>query len=123
MYIIFDSRVPVRRYAIVAFATCHAQTCQWSIFSTLFARGQQRCGLPVYYSNLLVLPARKVCGAGFMKRHGVRPSVPAWAYSCRPAAAGLLLWARRAGDIDRLLQQRRAAGECGQCPVVSVCSG
>jgi len=25
-----------------------------------------------------------------------------------PAAAGLLLWARRAGDIDRLLQQRRA---------------
>jgi len=25
-----------------------------------------------------------------------------------PAAAGLLLWARRAGDIDRLLQRRRA---------------
>jgi len=26
-----------------------------------------------------------------------------------PAAAGLLLWARRAGDIDRLLQRRRRA--------------
>jgi len=28
--------------------------------------------------------------------------------------AGLLLWAQRAGDIDRLLQQRHAAGICGQ---------
>ena len=27
---------------------------------------------------------------------------------------------RWAGDIDRLLQQRLAAGECGQCHVVSV---
>jgi len=26
------------------------------------------------------------------------------------AAAGLLLWARRAGDIDRLLHGRRSAG-------------
>jgi len=33
---------------------------------------------------------------------------------------GLLLWARRAGDIERLVQQRRAAGECGQWHVVSV---
>jgi len=36
------------------------------------------------------------------------------------SAAGLLPRARRAGDIDRLLQRRRAAGECGQCHVVSV---
>ena len=36
------------------------------------------------------------------------PSVPARAHSSKPAAAGLLLWARRAGDIDRSLQQRRA---------------
>jgi len=47
-----------------------------------------------------------------MKRYGVRPSarpsVPSWTYSTEPTAAGLLLWARRAGDIDRLLQQRRA---------------
>jgi len=34
-------------------------------------------------------------------------SVPAWAHSSKPTAAGLLLWARRAGDIDRLLKQRR----------------
>jgi len=32
----------------------------------------------------------------------------------------LLLWARPAGDSDRLLHQRRVAGECGQCHVASV---
>jgi len=47
------------------------------------------------------------------KRYGVRLSVSlaakAWAYSSsKPAAAGLLLWARQAEYIDRLLQQRRA---------------
>ena len=53
----------------------------------------------------------------------VRLSVPAWAHSGKPAAAGLLLWAWRAGDIDRLLHGRRSAaavGECGQCHVVSI---
>jgi len=45
-----------------------------------------------------------------MKRYGVRPS----------AAARLLLWAQQAGYIDRLLQQRRAADECGQYHIVSV---
>jgi len=40
-----------------------------------------------------------------MKRYGVRPSVPAWDHSSTPAAAGLLLWARRAGDVDRLLRR------------------
>jgi len=54
------------------------------------------------------------CCAGSMKRRGVRPSVclswPARAYSSKSAAAGLLLGAadlllraRRAGDIERLL--------------------
>jgi len=46
-----------------------------------------------------------------MKRYGVRPSVrlsvPARAHSSKPTAAGLLLWARQEGDVDRLLQQRR----------------
>ena len=40
------------------------------------------------------------------------------------AAAGLLLWAWREGDIGRLLHSQRSAaavGECGQCHVVSVC--
>jgi len=52
----------------------------------------------------------------------VRLSVPC--HSSKPAAAGLLLLARRAGNIARLLHARRsaaaAAGECGQCRVVSV---
>jgi len=44
-------------------------------------------------------------------------------HSSKPTAACLLLWARRAGDIDRLLHGRcsaAAAGEYGQCHVVSV---
>ena len=35
----------------------------------------------------------------------VRLSVPARAHGSKPAAVGLLLWARPAGDIDRLLRQ------------------
>ena len=63
-----------------------------------------------------------------MQLTGVRPSV----CLIRPphaAAAGLLLWARRAGDVEWMLhgrrsaaaalQQRRAAVGCGQCHVVS----
>jgi len=70
--------------------------------------------------SFFVGSARLVCGAGSMKgRVSVRLSVPAWAHSSKPAAADLLLWAQR-GGIDRLLQQRRAAAECGQCHVVSV---
>jgi len=63
-----------------------------------------------------------------MKRYGVRPTVhpsvcPSMGIQqqtlcCRFAAVGQA--GRQAGDIDRLLQQRRAAGECGQCHVVSV---
>jgi len=55
-----------------------------------------------------------VCGAGFIKRYSVRPSVclsvPAWdclSIGVKPAVAGLLLWAQRAGDINWLLQQWR----------------
>jgi len=59
---------------------------------------------------LLKMPRNDVCPF-------VRPSVPAWAV--HPAAAGLLLWARRARDIDRLLQQKRALDVCEQCYVVS----
>ena len=50
----------------------------------------------------------------FLKLFFIPLSVQAWAYnSSRPAAAGLLLWARRAGDIDRLLQRRRRATNAG----------
>jgi len=68
---------------------------------------------------LLSLPAVSV---GTMY---VRLSLPTWAHSSKPAAAGLLLW--RGGQeisIDCCTvgaqQQQRAAGECGQCHVVSV---
>jgi len=56
-----------------------------------------------------------------MKRFGVCPSVCAGmnpqqqTRRCRFAAVGFI-----ANDIDRLLQQRHVASECGQCQVVSV---
>ena len=70
--------------------------------------------------STIIGTARRVCRPGSMKRYAVspslrlpvRPSVPlsdlAWAYSSKPAAAGLLLRAKKARDIDRLLLQRRA---------------
>jgi len=57
---------------------------------------------------------RTVCGgAGSMKRYD---TVPIRLSVClsqhgKLAAAVLMLWARLGGDIDRLLQQRRAASE------------
>jgi len=50
----------------------------------------------------------------------VRLSVPAWAHSSKPCAAYVLLLVRQAGDIDRLLQQRRLAGACGQCHITTI---
>jgi len=66
--------------------------------------------------DCLVGTASVVCGTGVTKRHGVRPSVrlsvhlavPAWVHKSKRAAGGLLLWARRAEDIDRLLHGRRS---------------
>ena len=63
-----------------------------------------------------IVTTRIVGGPESRKRQGVRPSVrlsvrvvvPARAHGGIPAAAGLLLWARQAEYIDRLLQQRRA---------------
>ena len=40
----------------------------------------------------------------------VRLYVPAWAHSSKPAAAGLLLWARPAGDNDQLLHGTQQRG-------------
>jgi len=40
----------------------------------------------------------------------VRLSLPAWLHSSKPAAAGLLLWARPEGDIDRLLHGAQQRG-------------
>jgi len=47
-----------------------------------------------------------------MKRYGVRPFVRSSVCSIRPlqqSAAGLLLWARPAADIDRLLHGAQQA--------------
>ena len=52
-----------------------------------------------------------------MQLSGVRPSVCLSVCPIRPphaAAAGLLLWARRLGDIDRLLHGRRSAAAAPQ---------
>ena len=69
-----------------------------------------------------------------MQLSGVRPSVSLSVCPIRPpqsAAAGLLLWARRPRDIDRLLHGRQVGGQqqprrsmargskCGECHVVS----
>ena len=51
----------------------------------------------------------------------VRLSVPAWAHSSKPAAANLLLWARRAGDNYRSIAAA-AACECGQHCVTHIVS-
>ena len=63
------------------------------------------------------------CAAGSTQRYGVRPSVCLSQHG-RTAANALLqvrcCGPRQAGAIDRLLQRRRAAGECGQWHVVSV---
>ena len=81
------------------------------------------------YTLLLALPSpcsrwRRVYET--LLRSSVCPSVHPSVCCVRPSylapQACLLLWVRRAGDIDRLLHSRRTAGECGQCRVVSVCS-
>jgi len=61
-------------------------------------------------SLFLALPAYDAeqglcnCQASF------RLSLPAWLHSSKPAAAGLLLWARPKGDIDRLLHGAQQRG-------------
>jgi len=55
-----------------------------------------------------------------MKRYGTRASVCPIRSLQQRAVSFLLLWAQRIRDINRLLQQRRAADECGQCHVPSV---
>ena len=59
--------------------------------------------LPAY--SRIIVTVRTVCGTERC------PSVCLFVRPIRPAAvqraAGLLLWARRVGDIARLLQQRR----------------
>jgi len=76
---------------------------------------------PSLWSNKMSLfgTARLLCGVGFASVGrpsvclSVRLSLPAWAYSSEPAVAGLLLWARPAENIDRLLHDPQQRGVCG----------
>jgi len=70
-----------------------------------------------FYPQLLALPAQ-YAGQGL---YNCRASVCTSICPSQPAAAaaGLLLWAQRAGDIDRLLQGRRALAGCGECHVIN----
>ena len=69
--------------------------------------------------QLLAKPAKQIYET--VRCPSVRLSVPVWTVGSKPNPAGLLsVWLGQARDIDRLLQQRRVAGECGQCHVVSV---
>ena len=91
-------------------------TLRWTVHAsphcrTLFAGLQD----PISQQPWLGGTACIVCTAGSMKWYGVRPSVclsvrvsvPAWAHVRKPVTACLLLWARQAGYIDRLLRHRR----------------
>jgi len=67
-----------------------------------------------------------VCTGSIYGRTPIRLSVRLFHYSAA-AAAGLLLWARRAGDNDRLLQvgalQQRAAANAGTAMLLAdVCT-
>jgi len=80
---------------------------------TVHARGVctacRLAGISLGYTSVIVT-ARVVYAAESMQLTGVRPSV---CLSVPYAtAAGLLLWARRPGDIDRLLQLPRAVARC-----------
>ena len=68
-----------------------------------------------YVSMYVIGTARIVCGTGSTQLSGIRLSVCPLRL-LRAAAAGLLLWARRAGDIGRFLSSggRMRAVPCCQ---------
>ena len=77
--------------------------------------------IKLYFTNYWHYPHSMRSRAYDMIRYpsvcsSVRPSV----FLSHSVPANSLLWARRAGYIDRLLQRWRAAGKCGQCHVASV---
>ena len=61
--------------------------------------------LPVCAGNFVIGTAHIVCRAGSVQLSGVRPIA---------TTAGLVLWARRPGDIDQLLHGRRSAAVAPQ---------
>jgi len=100
-YIQFTSASEIRlRY--VLFCSVAVPT-PWTYYLHL----SPSCDMPLYK---LVDTARVLCGEGSMHLSGVRLSVCPSVCPIRPshaaAAAGLLLWARRTRDIDRLLHSQ-----------------
>jgi len=66
-------------------------------------------------AQLAWLAEQGLCNGRMSVCLSVRLSVPARAHSSKPVAAGLLLWARPAGDCcTAMLRSAAAAGECGQ---------
>jgi len=71
--------------------------------------------------------ARRVRGAGFMKQYAVSQSIhSSVCVAHSPGVAGLLLWAGRVRDIDRLVHGWRFSrtahsSKCQQCQVSSIC--
>ena len=66
-----------------------------------------------------------VCTAGSNKRCGFRLFVylSPVSHSAAAAAAGLLLWAPPTGDIDRLLEKRRARANAGSATLSGYVGG
>jgi len=120
------ARIPHRQGQFKGDTLGHARICRTELENVaVFIAAADRAQCPVHallissavLSSLLSLPAQYAEQGLCNGTVSVRLSIPAWANCRKPAAAGLLLCARRAGDVDRLLQQQRAAG---QCHVVSV---
>ena len=66
--------------------------------------------LDAFVDRLLALSAQYAEHGLCSGTVSVRPTVClSWTHSSKPVAAGLLLWARRAGDIDQLLHCWRSA--------------
>jgi len=93
----------------------------WAVIQAFVMKSKTLRWLMVWYKNIryicnvtvllsvIIGTARIVCGAASMYWYGVCPSIYLSQHGPTVlsfAAAGLLLWAQRAGDVDWLLQQR-----------------
>jgi len=94
--------------------TCYVKlAASQSSYQLIIGKSRQllprsRLVLPFWYRlTQVVLEKRPLNGCSDSSIVTARILCPSLCPS-KPAAVGLLLWARRAGNIDRLLQQRRA---------------
>ena len=121
------ARIPHRQGQFKGDILGHARICRTELENVaVFIAAADRALCPVHallissavLSSLLSLPAQYAEQGLCNVTVSVRPSVyPSMGQLQQTRRCSLLLCARRAGDVDRLLQQQRAAG---QCHVVSV---